>query len=250
MVSKKIKITSIILAIIAALCIAGLMIFMFKPASTQTAPDFKGMSYMEAAKLAKEQNFVVKDGQFLDGTAAEKGTIISQYPSAGSEIENGDVIIVHICRGLGDGKVPKIIDKSTEDAKSAIENAGFEVGEIKTVPGVKNKGIVISQSPKADSENEKGTKINFEVSDGTMTVVPNIIGKYYEDAYKALENASLLTKNMSDTWVYSDKPWGTVISQDIKAGTIVKKGTCVPFEVSDGEYDDEYEPDYEYDDEE
>lgn len=235
--SKKIIIA---LFIGAVLSISGLVVVSVIANAATDVPDFNGMTLMEAAKTAQKYDLIIKDGQMIDGKAEDKGKIVEQYPLAGEKVKAGDVIIVKVCRGLGDGRTPDVTGMTTEDAKKAIETAGFEVGQIKQVEGVEAAGTVLAQNPAGNKELEKGTRIDIEISDGTMVYVPNVLGKDVGDAEYILEQAGLQGKWTSI--VYSDKiDYGHVLEQTPKGGAVVKRGTIVKYVESGGpEPEEEY----------
>ena len=134
--------------------------------------------------------------------------------------------MVNICRGLGDGRTPNVIDMSTDEAKNAIESAGFKVGSINQVAGAAKAGTVLDQNPKGNKELEKGKRISIDVSDGTMVYVPNVIGLDYDSAYYKLKNASLIDEYAGDIDSKKIDP-GFVAKQSPGPGALVKRGTTV-----------------------
>lgn len=226
MANTKSKTIIIILLILAVLSIAGLVVMLIHENSSTKVPDFSGMTLMEATLYGQECDLTVKDGQMLDGDKDNKGKILEQLPAAGTDAKSGDVIIVKVSRGPGDGKTPNVINMSTDDAKKAIESAGFEVGSINQVAGVEKAGTVLAQNPKGNKELEKGKKISIEVSDGTMVYVPNLIGKSDVNAKQTLDSCGL--KGEVYEISYSNSvAYGCVKKQNPGGGAMVKRGTTV-----------------------
>jgi beta-lactam-binding protein with PASTA domain len=230
--SKKIIIALFVGAVLSISALVVVVVSVTANASTNV-PDFNGMTLMEAAKISQEHDLVIKDGQMVEGEAEDKGKIVEQYPLAGQKVKAGDVIIVKVCFGLGDGRTPDVLSMTTADAKKTIEDAGFEVGIIEQVAGVEKAGTVVAQNPVGDKELEKGTKINITVSDGTMVYVPNVLGKDVGDAEYILQKAGLQGK-----WTaieFSEKiDYGCVIKQTPRGGSVVKRGTIVKYVESAG----------------
>jgi hypothetical protein len=82
-----------------------------------------------------------------------------------------------------------------------------------------------------------GSVVTFTVSTGPPlplgpTTVPNLVGLPTQQAYDALQAASLSVTNL--LWQVSSTPDGIVIAQSIAAGTIVTAGTIVQMTVSTG----------------
>ena len=84
---------------------------------------------------------------------AEKGHTVTLYNSKGKEVSKI--------------KVPSLVNKDEESAVALIQAAGLTVGDVKTVHSASvEKGYIISQDVKADSEVEPGSSIGYSVSSG------------------------------------------------------------------------------------
>mgnify|MGYP002248352143 FL=1 len=141
--------------------------------------------------------------------------------------------------GGGDDKdkvaVPSVVGKTIDEATAAIEEAGFELGKVEeSFDDNVEAGQVISQDPKGDSKQAKGTKINLSVSKGTKAItVPDLSGKTADEAKKELTANGL--KSASGEAEYSDTvEEGHVIRQDPVAGTEVAKDSTVTYILSKG----------------
>ena len=103
-------------------------------------------------------------------SSLEKGTILEQSVSPGSETAVNTKINITVSDGSIDFKtvkMPKITGKSKEKAKSAIKAAGLKVGSISTVSSSKSAGTVISQECPAGERIEEGSVVGFSVSNGS-----------------------------------------------------------------------------------
>ena len=222
------------MAVLSAAC---LVVALLLANAKVKAPDFSGMTLMEATNSAQENDLVVKDGPTVDGKEAERGKVVEQQPAPGTSMEPGEIVMVTICRGPGDGRTPDVINMSSEEATEAIESSGFHVGSVNTVAGVEKAGTVIGQDPKGDKEYERGKTININVSDGSMVYVPNIVGKDPDSASQVLKN-SALRGEFAGSDFSSKIPYGCVLKQSPGAGAKVKKGTTVRVWLSEGDEDD------------
>ena len=131
--------------------------------------------------------------------------------------------------------VPSVVGQTVDQATAAIEGAGFELGKVEESFDDKvESGKVISQDPKGDSKQAKGTKINLSVSKGTKAItVPDLSGKTADEAKKELTANGL--KSASGEAEYSDTvEEGHVIRQDPVAGTEVAKDSTVTYILSKG----------------
>ena len=142
-----------------------------KGSKNGTVPKLVGLNYSEdnIEKYLKEYGY--KLGIVKESTSTEKaGTIISQDPSQGTELEKGSKINITISDGKGKEKsqVPSVTGMSLAEARSAIQGAGFRVGRISYAESdAYGKGYVMWQQYSANSELEKATSIDIEVSKGS-----------------------------------------------------------------------------------
>lgn len=126
--------------------------------------------------------------------------------------------------------VPDLYGKTEAEAKTALTNAGLNVGSL-TYQYDENgaNGKVISQSTKAGTKVDKGTVVSFTVCnnpDEGKIVVPNLVGMSESAAKTELTNAKLQAGNI--TYMHDEtKADGTVLSQDITSGVKVAKKTTV-----------------------
>ena len=165
----------------------------------------------------------------------EKGRIVSQDPAAGETVKTGSAITVNISIGLGDGSVPDVVGMDEEDAREALEAAGFEVGEVTTDESDEDEGTVIRQSPGGGEQAEKGTTVDIVVSDGSQAqaVVPYLIGRTIGEAQTALSNAGLSMGSISYEYssTYAE---GEVMWQQYDANARLDRGSTVRVRVSRG----------------
>lgn len=69
------------------------------------------------------------------------------------------------------GVVPSVVGQPSEEAKAAVEAAGFTV-RLKTVAHSFAPGVVAAQSPAAGTELEAGSMVTLSVSDGSLAGEP------------------------------------------------------------------------------
>lgn len=122
--------------------------------------------------------------------------------------------------------VTKMIDKSLEDAKKAVEALGLEYRV------VGNGDKVVDQMPHSGTTvTEGGTVILYTEyeNEHKTVIVPNLKGYRAQDALTILRNKGL---NVRVTGAYSSSITGTpmVALQDIEGGTEVPEGTVITVE--------------------
>ena len=136
-------------------------------------PNLIGKSEEDAKKMIEDYGFelgTVKEKESHE----EKGTVIEQDPSAGSEGKQGDTINITISDGSGKemGEVPYVLGMSEDEARAAIEEAGFKVGDVSEgVSSAYDNGKVMWQEYNSGTSLEKGTVIDIKISGGQTSTI-------------------------------------------------------------------------------
>jgi beta-lactam-binding protein with PASTA domain/predicted Ser/Thr protein kinase len=137
---------------------------------------------------------------------------------------------------LADSKpvsVPLVVGLQEAEARAQLEKAGFVVDVKRAADPKAPEGTVAAQIPEVGARLQKGDTVTIVVSTGVAkTTVPALLGMSYEEAVDELATAGLKAKRVER---FSDKPAGTVISQDPKPETTVVEGSTVEVRVSKGE---------------
>ena len=133
-----------------------------------------------------------------------------------------------------DGRIPRVVGMTLDDASKALEKAGFHVlkGQSrfhKTTP----EGIVLEQDPPAGSIQKRGAEVTVAVSAGQSTAtVPEVKGSTQQQAQIAIENAGFQFGSVSQQM--SDQPRGAVIATNPPAGTSLELPATVSITLSQG----------------
>lgn len=133
-----------------------------------TVPNVVGMNYDEVEKYLKKYGYKLGVVKEQTSTQAE-GTVLSQDPEGGADASKGSRVNIVISDGKGKekGTVPSVTGMSLAQAKAAIANAGFSVGNITyDESNVYGNGYVMWQQYAANTQLDKGTTIDIEVSKG------------------------------------------------------------------------------------
>lgn len=175
----------------------------------------------------------------------EYGIILSQDPESGRSktvSDKGSKIVVElVCAAetVDDQKrllkVPGIVNHEREEAISMVQDAGFTYSLEQAPSDSITKGYVISTDPVAGAAADEGSEIKIIISTGpetVMTKVPQLKGLSKESAIAKIESSNLSIGNISTA--ESDLVAGTVIDQNIAAGTEIEEHTKIPITVSSG----------------
>ncbi|MFJ9849253.1 Stk1 family PASTA domain-containing Ser/Thr kinase [Streptomyces sp. NPDC101150] len=126
-----------------------------------------------------------------------------------------------------------LVGKSLDEAKQYGKNGGFKVavGGRKACTNVK-KDQVTSQDPEPPGKIASGDTITVTLCTGPVKVtVPNVESLPFEDARKELANKGF--HNVVPVKKTSDRPKGTVLGQDPKAGSKAPKDTEITLTVAE-----------------
>lgn len=178
-------------------------------------PNLIGKSEEDAKKMIEDYGFelgTVKEKESHE----EKGTVIEQDPSAGSEGKQGDTINITISDGNGKemGEVPYVLGMSEDEARAAIEEAGFKVGDVSEgVSSAYDNGQVMWQEYNGGTSLEKGTAIDIKISGGQTST--QMIEIPLDQAENDTVNVTVAVVDESGTVVSQDKfvaykEWGSV----------------------------------------
>ena len=131
-------------------------------------PSVIGMQEEDVENYLKSYGYVL--GNVKTVTSYEKaGMVLEQTPVAGSTLDKESAVDIVVSDGKGTEKaiVPSVTRMSLKDAKKAIEAAGFKVGNITyDYDSTIGKGYVIYQQYQTNSQLDKGTSIDLQVSSG------------------------------------------------------------------------------------
>lgn len=175
----------------------------------------------------------------------EYGIILSQDPESGRSktvSDKGSKIVVElVCAAetVDDQKrllkVPDIVNHEREEAISMVQDAGFTYTLEQAPSDSITKGYVISTDPVAGAAADEGSEIKIIISTGpetVMTKVPQLKGLSKDAAIAKIESSNLSIGSISTA--ESDLDAGTVIDQNIAAGTQIEEHTKISITVSSG----------------
>lgn len=207
-------------------------------------PMLENKTLLEAEELlsAKSLQIIVSDEVYSAEIA--KGRIVSQKPVVDSTVKKGREIEVVVSLGTETVLVPDLKGKNQQESQVALENAGLILGEISYVTDKNTSyGLVVYQSPEADTETETGAIVNIMLNQPPDVPVPYLVGKTQGTAQQELAAAGFqiggITSESSQNYVK-----GIVLRQTPEAGTTLKEGEYVHLVVSSGpgpEYSAQFE---------
>jgi penicillin-binding protein 1A len=131
------------------------------PPPTTKVPDVMGMTQAQAVSALSQAGFNVAVITVKD--LAPKGTVVSQNPAGNSNGVPGSIVTIQVSTGVAPMiKIPNVVGMNQANATTALEGLGFVVTVI-TTPDPLNVGIVLAESPTANTKVPTGITITLTV---------------------------------------------------------------------------------------
>lgn len=226
--------------------------------NTVNMPSLLGKTYAEARTVLEELGLKIERGESEKSNQYSAGQIIAQSEESGNSVKVGTTVTVTLAAAgstaSSDGTsstgsttsgttttttnskltVPPVVGKDENAAKSAITAAGLTVGTVSEASSdTVESGLVISQSPSANSETESGGKVNIVLSSGpNKKKVTDVIGHESSRAQSELAGDGFKVE-VKETYS-NDMRAGLVVSTSPDRGTYVQPGSTVTITVSKG----------------
>jgi len=221
-----------IVVLVVLLLAAGTAAFAAASATGPQArvPNLVGSSEKAARERASQAGVGVRTKTVHSDDPA--GTVVAQSPAPGTHLAVHHAVTLELSEGPPPVKVPKLVDETEADARAALDSAGFVVSTGHRTDENIVAGHVIEQQPSVP-EAPPGSEIHLVISDGPAPVeVPNVVGKSYDDAVKALGAKRFRVSRQDE---YSETvPAGQVIRTDPVKGAEAPRDSAVVVVVSRG----------------
>lgn len=149
------------------------------------------------------------------------GTILIQSIEAGTTVLVGTPVDIVIA-ARETVEVPGLIDKNLDMAKYLIRSAKLKPGNIVKQVSTKKADTVLEQDPPAGTVVLEGECVDMVISIIEALKVPDVTGKHINEARTILENKELRIGRIIKRT--STLGTGTVLDQNLKAGTEVDAG--------------------------
>jgi serine/threonine-protein kinase len=141
-----------------------------------SVPDVVGMNYGDAVQALNDVNLKATKHEVFSQKPV--GKVISQDPPAGEQVVEGTEIILEVSRGAKQVVVPSVLGMSEDDARTTLQQAGFEVSSTSAPSDSTPEGIVSDQSPDGGTQASKGSTVTITISTGpSTTTVPDEVGQ-------------------------------------------------------------------------
>lgn len=231
-VKKKRKWPWVLLLMISVI---GIMAFAFLHSSPKEVqvPDVTNLTEAAAKIKLADAKLSVTDVIPVQSDEVESGKVIETNPKAGSTVKEKSKITIKVSSGKEAVTMKDYRNKTYETARDELKKLGFTVEKKEENSDSVEAGKVISQSIAPNQKVEgKDTVITLVVSKGETSIkMANLKGYTREGA---IEYASSNNLNLTITEEENDATVDTVISQSIREGSDIKKGTPLTIVLSKG----------------
>ena len=204
------KITTI-LAVVAALLIGCILIFLVgrtmgifnfgatgeesQEQETEQVEMIRvvGMHVDEAKKALLDLG-LSPEIKYEESSSYDAGTVLRASVQDGLMIDKGTNIVLTVAEAVEGVQVPDVTGKSQTEAESVLTKEGFVVTAVGNPDANVEKGLVISQSPEADTKAAAGSNITIRVSLGAednKVRVPKVMDMTEMDATAILTESGL-----------------------------------------------------------
>ncbi|SHH51573.1 Stk1 family PASTA domain-containing Ser/Thr kinase [Clostridium intestinale] len=232
----------IILALVAVLILAGAAITTYflttnnKKAEDLKMPKVIGLKQDDAEKTLKDMGLeMLVAGE--EKSTEPAGTVVKANKNEGDTVKKGETIRVYVSGKETKKKLQDVTGLDENQAIAFLGNAGLEVTVNREYSDTVEKGKVIKQDPKGDTEITEDTKVTLTVSQGKKPVtVPKLLGLSKQDAISALSAVGLNGDSKEAETTDKNKD-GKVIDSSVKEGNTADAGSTITLTI--GRYKDD-----------
>ncbi|MGC5009882.1 Stk1 family PASTA domain-containing Ser/Thr kinase [Streptosporangium sp. DT93] len=191
-------------------------------------PPLASQNAKVAAKTLTGMDLKVKTVEEFDDEVP-KGLVIETDPAADIEVAKGAEVTLKVSKGVEKVEVPDVVGKTAEEARTILEEAGFEVS-LQSKASSRKQGIVFETVPEAGKKYNKGDSVRIYVPKEAVEV-PGVVNLTVKDAKETLKQLGFKSRVVEQP---SDLPKDTVISQSPEPGGKYQPGTTITLVVSSG----------------
>ena len=158
-------------------------------------PKLSGLSLADAGALLTKSKLVIGSTNYVFNDKVEKDLIIGSSPTSGELIKKNSPVNLLISKGSDLIDVGAYAGKSSEQALTELNDAGFDVTVKEKFSETVKAGNVISRDPQ-ELKMARGAKITLTVSKGPeFVLIPTgLLKTDQQSATKNLENAGFVVK--------------------------------------------------------
>ncbi len=202
---------------------------------TLSVPDLRGRSIAAALDMLAPLNLGLrKEGTEFDATVAVSA-VVRQSPPAGTVVRDGKVIRVVVSQGGVTVFAPNVVGMPLRNSEMLLRQGQLVLGEVSESYSLRwDKGVVLSQDPKAEASVERNSLVNLSVSAGVppagVMLMPDLLRKNLSDAMAWASSAGLTLAVSTDS--VSLFPYGVILAQTPAADAVLPQDAKVSITIS------------------
>ena len=183
---------------------------------TQTMPDLKGRSLSSALDLLAPLGLGLRKSGVEFDASVPISSVLRQDPPPGTIVREGKTVRVVVSQGGQTVLAPSLTGLPLRNAEMMLRQSQLVLGEVSEAYSLKSeKGLVLSQDPKAETSVERDAMVNIVVSGGAppagVALMPDFQRKTLDEAAAWAAGAGVSLEVKSDP--SSLFPNGTVMTQ-------------------------------------
>jgi len=193
-------------------------------------PPVTGLDRDAAHKVLREAGFNFRDIP-TPSDRVKVDRVIEQEPSGRSQAQQGVQIKLNISTGPERAAVPEVIGRSEDDARAALEAAGFRVSVQTKEDDKADSGTVLAQDRNPGTQLARNSTVTITVATQPRQVtVPDVVGRSQNSATKTLSGRGFEV-SPEDVVVGTPDQDGLVQKQSPAAGGKVDRGSTVTISI-------------------
>lgn len=156
-------------------------------------PDVSHKMVDEAGTMLEDETLTYKIVSEYS-SEIEYGYVIRQTPEAGTHVNSGDIVTLHVSIGpkpsgveFSQVAVPNVIGMYRDNAESALSMSNLGTGTVSYMPSDQAEGTIIKQSPTAGTMVDEGTTVTIVLSSGSADTT---LGSEYRGETAQTEGSS------------------------------------------------------------
>ncbi|ANY06722.1 Stk1 family PASTA domain-containing Ser/Thr kinase [Pseudonocardia sp. HH130630-07] len=196
-----------------------------------TVPSVVGSTPDDAERQLRDAGLAVGNRTEQEtADAGQVGKVIRTDPGPGQRVPGNSPVALIVGKEQTTVQVPDVSGQSAEQAAATLRSAGFNSLSTSEVDGGGSAGQVVGTDPAAGTRVARDQTITIQVSRGTGSQVPSVVGQRINDAISTLREAGISYTTRS-VEVSDSSQNGVVLNQSPSGGSELSDGQSVSLTV-------------------
>lgn len=183
----------------------------------QIVPDLKGKPISAALDLVSPLNLALRKEGVEFNNSVPIGTVLRQIPPAGTKVREGKIVRVVISQGGETVFAPGLVGLPLRNAEMLLRENRLVLGQVSEAYSLRTeKGMVLSQDPRAESSIGRDSSVNVVISGGPppsgVVLMPDFLRKDVSEASAWAQSSGVSLSVEKDAG--SPFPFGVILAQE------------------------------------